>query len=655
MLKLRRDFSVGEVTETDGVFEIAFSSETPVQREILDEYNQPKLVNEILLHESPDNADLTRINNGAALLFNHDFDKHLGIVVPGSVRIDSDKIGRAKVQFSKHGELAQEVGAKVAERTISKISFGYDLVEYEVQGNDLLVSKWAPYEISFVTVPADDNVGLGRSLNINVSSKRAASNLKENKEMAKRIDEMTAEELVDMTIDEIESLSDEDRAKREEMIEEIEAAEAAGNDEVVKTESDSVATGNEVPEKDELTAEEREEEIEEIEEIAERYKVSRGEVRKAIAKGMTARQFKRSIKPQSKSPAVIRKMNKDTKQNLEARFDLGNAMRALANGKNITGAEAEYHQEAVRKLRPTRGGSEVLSRGIQIPMSVFGTRAMNNSASLDPIKQETKLYGSFVEMLLGESVVSKLGINVESGLTTEVAVPKQTASSVDAFGFVQEDGDAPEGDSKFADIKLKPHTFAGGNPITRQAINTMPNISAFIADHIVKFSRAKLEQLMFGSKDGGANAPDSIVKQLTDLGAVESMGMSYKEFLKFAAKLTDLGVSQDEFKYLMSGVQAADLQSTLRTDNVSNYIITDDFKLGGRDVITSGVIKPAQAIAGDFSGITVAEWAGLSLDIDDTTYRNKGKIVPRVWCDLDWKVTAEDRLKLVTLKAAASK
>ncbi|WP_173677021.1 HK97 family phage prohead protease, partial [Escherichia coli] len=212
------------------------------------------------------------INNGAALLFNHDFDKHLGKVIPGSVRIDSDRIGRANVQFSKHGSLAQEVYEKVKEGTISKISFGYDLNEYELKGQDLLVTLWSPYEISFVTVPADDSVGLGRLLNTNNKSvkKLRELNLTNKGTRMKRIDEMTKDELVEMTIDEIEMLSEEDRAKREEILEEVKVeTENSGDSAVVETDNSPAV----VPAGDELTEEEREEETEEILEIAQRYKV----------------------------------------------------------------------------------------------------------------------------------------------------------------------------------------------------------------------------------------------------------------------------------------------------------------------------------------------------------------------------------------------
>ena len=652
MLRLKREYAVQEIKATeDGLYEIAFSSETPVERQIQDEYGQNITVNEILVHDGIENADLTRINNGAALLFNHNFDSHLGIVIPDSVRIDADRIGRALVKFSKHGQLAQEVQAKVDEGTISKISFGYDINEYELNGDDLLVTKWAPYEISFVTVPADDNVGLGRLINISgtdtVQIKNSNQNSKETRMKreltVEDIEAMSKEELLDMTIADIEALSDEARAKRDEyVVDDAEKEEKITDEEDAdydKANGDSAAAAAEDKKADEISEEEREEEIAEIEEIAERYKIGRGEVRKAIAKNMTARQFKRSIKP-NKAPAVIRKMTKDTQNTLESKFDLGEAVRSMMNGKNVTGAAAEYTQEMTRK-RLARGQS--VSSGIYLPVNTLAqnSRAINTVPTVSSIQETVQRYDSFVEMLLKGTVADQLGINYLTGLKTPVSVPKQTKSSVDAFGFVDENGVSPEGESEFTNIQFMPKTFTGGNPISRQALLTLPNLGGFIADHIVSQSRSKLEGLMFGSIVD-AKAPQSIVAQLV----AQKMGMTYKEFVVAAAKAKGDGVEMAKFKYLMDAALEGDLKTTLRDAGVAGYIIDDANRIGGHDVVGSGLMPTGQVIAGDFSAVTVAEWEGLSLDLDDTTYRNRGAIVPRVWADIDWKVCADDRLFL---------
>ena len=68
--------------------EVAFSSEEPVQRWFGEE---------ILSHE-PGACDLSRLNGGAAVLFNHDWDDQIGVVERAWV--DADKKGRALVRFA---------------------------------------------------------------------------------------------------------------------------------------------------------------------------------------------------------------------------------------------------------------------------------------------------------------------------------------------------------------------------------------------------------------------------------------------------------------------------------------------------------------------------------------------------------------------------
>ena len=71
MNKLRRSLpglSAGGDQE-QYIFDVAFSDETPVQREFLDENGYPIIVNEILLHDNPAKIDLSRLNNGAPLLY----------------------------------------------------------------------------------------------------------------------------------------------------------------------------------------------------------------------------------------------------------------------------------------------------------------------------------------------------------------------------------------------------------------------------------------------------------------------------------------------------------------------------------------------------------------------------------------------------------
>ncbi|MDU5726546.1 MAG: HK97 family phage prohead protease, partial [Neisseria sp.] len=137
--------------------EVAFSSEEPVKRWFGDE----------VLSHAPGACDLSRLNDGGAVLFNHAWDKHIGVIE--RAWIDSDKKGRALIRFGNSARAAEK-WQDVQDGILRHISVGYrvndmalDNPEADYDDYRYIVTSWEPYEISFVTVPADTTVGVGRS------------------------------------------------------------------------------------------------------------------------------------------------------------------------------------------------------------------------------------------------------------------------------------------------------------------------------------------------------------------------------------------------------------------------------------------------------------------------------------------------------------
>ncbi|EEX6101259.1 major capsid protein [Escherichia coli] len=662
MLKFRRELNgyggvINEGHNDQYEFEIAFSSEQPYQRQFWDEQNQEMVVlDEILVH-TPEAVDLSRLNNNAPLLFNHNFDNHIGVVC--NARIDADNVGRALVKFSKHGTLANDIRNKVIEGTMEKISVGYDIKEYHIDytKGQLIVTKWAPYELSFVTVPADDSVGLNRSLNtitVNLEAKRDMTKeqieeIKEEQEPA-QVEETPVEENKEPEVEETQERQVEEN-KEDENLEDGKDAkhpESVDDDsptvreEEIKEEREAAPVEEEKPEE---VAERSEEDELEIREIARELNINDEELERALAiKDMTPEAFRtKALNKIATAQRNNEQINKE--QIMEKTFDLNNVIRSLVDGDVLGAHEAEYSAMAatatMQRGRAARGGS------VFVPAAAMRAAAAGNTkADLTAITDEKLLTESYIEMLMPESVLGRLGVTVYSGLTAPTAIPKMTKSSVDAFGFVDENGAAPEGKAEFANVKLSPKTFAGGNPISRQSIKTVPGIATLITDHINQAVRIKLEQLILSDKDN-ERGPAGLVKQLVDASRVtKKAAFSYKDFLKEIAALTDAGVPAQAIKFAMSGATAAELESTLKDNGVSGYII-ENGKLAGYDVVTSGVIPADHIVLGDFSGITIGEWGGLELDMDDTTYRAQSAIVPRIWVDLDYVVTQPEALKVL--------
>ncbi|HCQ0748006.1 phage major capsid family protein [Escherichia albertii] len=663
MLKFRRDLNgyggvINEGHNDQYEFEIAFSSTQPYQRQFWDEQNQEMVVlDEILVH-TPEAVDLSRLNNNAPLLFNHNFDNHLGVVC--DARIDADNVGRALVKFSKHGTLANDVRNKVIEGTMEKISVGYDIKEYHIDyaKGQLIVTKWAPFEISFVTVPADDSVGLNRSLNtitVNLEAKRDMTKeqieqVKDEEKEVAQVEETPVEENKEPEVEETQERQVEENKEDEN----LEDGKDAEHPESVDDDSSTVREAEEIKEereaapveeeKIEEVAERSEEDELEIREIARELNIDDEELKRALAnKEMTPEAFRTKALNNITNAQRNNEQIKDSK--MEKTFDLNNVIRSLVDGEALGANEAEFSAMAatatMQRGRAARGGS------VFVPAAAMRAAAAGNTkADLTAITDEKLMTESYIEMLMPESVLGRLGVTVYSGLNAPTAIPKMTKSSVDAFGFVDENGAAPESKAEFANVKLSPKTFAGGNPISRQSIKTVPGIATLITDHINQAVRIKLEQLILSDK-ANDRGPDGLVKQLVDASRVtKKAAFSYKDFLKEIAALTDAGVPAQAIKFAMSGATAAELESTLKDNGVSGYII-ENGKLAGYDVVTSGVIPADHIVLGDFSGITIGEWGGLELDMDDTTYRAQSAIVPRIWVDLDYVVTQPEALKVL--------
>ncbi|EKE5857082.1 phage major capsid protein [Escherichia coli] len=667
MLKFRRDLNgyggvINEGHNDQYEFEIAFSSEQPYQRQFWDEQNQEMVVlDEILVH-TPEAVDLSRLNNNAPLLFNHNFDNHIGVVC--NARIDADKVGRATVRFSKHGTLANDIRNKVIEGTMEKISVGYDIKEYHIDyaKGQLIVTKWIPHEISWVSVPADDSVGLNRSLNtitVNLEAKRDMTKeqieqVKDEEKEVAQVEETPVEENKELEVEETQERQVEENKENENLEDgkDAEHPESVDDDSSTVRETEEVKEEREAApieeEKIEEVAERSEEDELEIREIARELNINDEELERALAvKDMTPEAFRTKALNNITNAQRNNEQIKDSK--MEKTFDLNNVIRSLVDGEALGANEAEFSAMAatatMQRGRAARGGS------VFVPAAAMRAAAAGNTkADLTAITDEKLMTESYIEMLMPESVLGRLGVTVYSGLNAPTAIPKMTKSSVDAFGFVDENGAAPESKAEFANVKLSPKTFAGGNPISRQSLKTVPGIATLITDHINKAVRIKLEQLILSDKEN-ARGPAGLVKQLVDASRVEKKAaFSYKDFLKEIAKLTDAGVPAQAIKFAMSGATAAELESTLKDNGVSGYII-ENGKLAGYEVVTSGVIPADHIVLGDFSGITIGEWGGLELDMDDTTYRAQSAIVPRIWVDLDYVVTQPEALKVLHISA----
>lgn len=159
----------GNVDDTSRTVDISFSSESPVERF---DWMKGIRYNEILGHDAG-NVDLSRLESMGVALFNHDRDKVIGAIIDPVLDTTEHRC-KAKIRFDTD-EFSETIYQKVKAGTLKGISVGYLVDNMEIvadgkksadgrfEGPCRIARLWTPLEASVVSIPADVDVGIGRS------------------------------------------------------------------------------------------------------------------------------------------------------------------------------------------------------------------------------------------------------------------------------------------------------------------------------------------------------------------------------------------------------------------------------------------------------------------------------------------------------------
>lgn len=186
-LSMRAAFRPGSVNVEKRTAEVVWTTGARVRR---DTWMDGSFDEELSL--DPKHVRLDRLNNGAPLLDSHRSNAQIGVVE--SARLDGAQ-GIAIVRFSKRAE-AEAVFQDVIDGVIQNISVGYRVHKFEkVEGGDsaipvLRAIDWQPFELSTVSMGADDGAGFRSA---EAAQKNSCSFLSRNTES----NEMTPEQIAE--------------------------------------------------------------------------------------------------------------------------------------------------------------------------------------------------------------------------------------------------------------------------------------------------------------------------------------------------------------------------------------------------------------------------------------------------------------------------
>ena len=595
--------------------DVAFCSETPVEREINGE-----IYNEVLVC-TPQSVDLRRLNNNGAVLFNHNRDDLIGAVV--SARIDPDRVGRATLRISN---TATDKWEMIQEGVLVHISIGYNINNYRIDGNTIYVTDFEIYEVSLVTVPADVMAGIGRSMD-NVDISESLNNDSETKSEDQPVmeDENKVDSVEEQPAVEVEQPEVVEQSVVEEIIDVVEETietlvEAV---EEIKGEPRSL-TDDELF--DELQA--RPELINKLNNIDEENRkreliaigsVLNINVDEAIAKGISVAEFKRSLNEKNNP-------NHDKEIKLMKKSILSEMIRSIKTGD--------------------KSGLEGFERGLNGYVRAV-TPATNTTTAAGAVNED--LQDQYIPELLKLSVLGELNPTVYSGLAGRGVLSIPVASGVaPVFKFYAEDEVVTDSIASFGKITLSPKTFAGAIPLGRTAILTAPHIESIVQAELQRYAAQGLEQSVF----------DKIADAAPVLTTAAVGSITLADVQKAVAQLASANVDIRRCRAVMNSKTLSGLRQTAVLNNTAAKAMVEGYRADAMwladevQVSVSEFIEDGVVLIGKFDEVLIANWENSEVDFDDTTYRSSNVVVYRVWDYTDVALAHDEAFVQLTIKKA---
>lgn len=610
--KLRRSFSFDRVSVNDDArtAEISFSSEEPVER---------WFGMEILGHKKGQ-IELGRLRNGAPLLLNHDPDKQIGVIE--NVTVGGDRVGRAVVRFGK-GVLATEVFNDVVDGVRGKSSVGYVIHDLKLEEakddgpSTYRATSWEPYEVSIVSVPADDTVGIGRATDeFTINTRIAGSGVLTNTGTHGGNRTMPPDDNTPAPVPTPEPTPTPPPAAR-----------------VI----DTKAVGDAV-------AQERSR-IADIGALGDQHS-NRELASKAITEGWELARFQKELLSKIGTSPPVQAVNAGTDLGMDRketkRYNVLKALNAMANPTDRRCQDAAAFEIECSNAAAKQRGKE--AQGLIMPADVCRRDLTAGTGTAGGHTVATN-YQSLIEKLDNNSIALQRGTALRD-LNGPVAFPRQTGGAT-AY-WVAESGAGTESAATFDQVTLNPKTVTGYSDLSRKLlIQSSIDIQAFVESDIAKRIALALDLAAINGS-GVANQPQGIL-QATGVG---TFGGAANGVAPTWAHLVDgvTAVAQDNALIGdMAWLTNSKVTGTLRKTPV---IATYDAKMiyeGGplfempvllSNNVPSNLTKGSGSslsamILGNWTDLLVGLWSGVDMLVDPYTGSTTGTVRVSVFQDAD--------------------
>jgi HK97 family phage major capsid protein len=576
-----------------------FSSEYPVDQ---------WFGKEILSH-APGACDLSRMNGGANALFCHDGDDYVGVVEKAWT--GEDKRNYCEVRFSK-SEFPDQIFKDVIDGIIRNVSTGYSIDELVLskrgengENSEYTVTKWTPFEVSFLTIPADPTVGVGRSEKVESLVTRALEVFESKNKPAGHVPALRG----DIGMDDVEKKRLEAEAQAEKLKGERDLA--------VKAERERTKGITALCEKHGMS--------DLCRELLDNGR-SIEEARAAVLEKIGAKQ-----KPVTGNEAEIGLTDKEVRQ-----FSYLNLIRAQMDPNDRRTQEAASFEREVSMAAQKQTGKA--ARGFLIPFDVLrqplttdGKTArrdlsVGTSTAGGDLVATNLLAASFIELLRNRSVVQAAGAQMLTGLVGNIAIPRMTGAAT-AY-WVDEAVDTTESDEAFDQVTASPKSVGAMNQYSRKLmLQSSLDVEALVRNDIGMVIGLELDRVaLYGS--GSASQPLGL-KGTSGINTSDFAAdiPTWAEIVGLESKVNAANADIGAMKYLMGATSRGNLKLTPKIGSTYPIFMMDDNgKVNGYDSLMSNQVALNDYLFGVWNQLIMCFWSGLDILVDPYSNSKSGSI-----------------------------
>ena len=553
--------TASSIDEENRRVRIGVSSTEPVER---------SFGMEVLGHDAGD-INMEFIASGRApLLLDHDMTKQIGVIEEFKLDETAQRT-IAVVRFGKSA-LAREVFEDVKDGIRMNISIGYridKLTRMNDKDETYYKAKWTGYEISSVSVPADQSVkvGVGRSKEKNITHKI------EVKTMEKQ----------DINLDEV----------RTQTIDEAKAEFKRNSKEII--------------------------------DLAARHN-KRDLADKAIGEGVSIEEFRGQLLNEIsnntplETPSEIGMSKEEVK-----RFSLIKAIRALANPSDRRAQQdAEFEFECSAAAAREQGKD---AQGIMLPADVLRNwnRDMNTSDDSGLVAEDYR-GGDFIDVLRNSSSVMQAGATLLRNLQGNVVIPKKTAGA--AGGWIATEGAAAgESEMTTGSVTMSPKVIGAFTDATRLLLSQ----SSLDVENLIRndLTQALATAIDLGALAGtGSSGQPTGIANTSGINTTTFAAATptWAEIVAMESAVANDNALNGSLGYICRPADFGTLKTVEKATGTAQFVVNPDNSMNGYNVVRSNQVTSGDFYFGNFADLLIGMYGGLDITVDPYALSTSGGV-----------------------------